>query len=98
MTNLSGSEKQIQWANDIQAQFERTLQEHIAVARLRTNEGSIPATWAPAVEQAAQSLRDAVARDMQGQAKMWIEHRARIFVFAQRVNEVAIRQQQQEVK
>jgi hypothetical protein len=90
---MTGSEKQIEWATSIQAQFERILAGEIAQAQERVANGSMPATWAATVADAAQALRESIARDLKGQAGMWIEQRARILEFAKRVTALAAKRQ-----
>lgn len=86
---MQGTEKQIKWAVEIQAQFEAKMWESVEEANLRVNDGDMPPIWAAAVYDAYQEIRASVEKDIGDKAQMWIEHRVQIMGFAGMVNKLA---------
>ncbi len=86
---MTGTEKQIQWAEGIKTQFEAKMWDSVEEANQRVNDGNMPPIWAAAVYDAYQAIRASMDRDIGDKAHMWIEHRIRIMGFAGMVNKLA---------
>jgi hypothetical protein len=86
---LTGTERQIQWAEQIQAKFHAALWAEVEEANERVKIGDLPPVWAAAVYDATVAIGDSIAKDTRGQAQMWIDYRDRIMGYATQVKQLA---------
>jgi hypothetical protein len=88
---MTGTQKQIEFATAIRANFNNLLWHEVEEANQRVEIGDLPPVWAAAIYDATITLSDAVSRDADRSATagFWIDNRARIFSYANRIKELA---------
>ena len=59
---MTGTTKQIEWAQDIIAGWARTMDKDVAEAKDRVARGSMPAVWAEFMETAAEEVKTVFAK------------------------------------